>query len=270
VRYDFVVLGSGPAGRRAAVQAAKLGKSVLVIDNRDRVGGVSVHTGTIPSKTLRETVLNLSGWRERGFYGRSYRVKREIDGSDLSARLGKTLTHEIEVLEHQFARNGVRTLSGTGRFVDPSRIAVTRGGDGREQIFEADRVLIAVGTQPFRPPGVPFDGEVVLDSDEFIRNPRVPRSLTVVGAGVIGLEYATIFAAPWSNRAPDCSNSWTRKWLSIWFITCAIGACACCWAGKPNGSRSTRVRRCANWRMDARYAPICFCIPLVAKARPPR
>ena len=194
MRFDLVVLGSGPAGRRAAVQAAKLGKSVLVVDNRPQVGGVSVHTGTIPSKTLRETALNLSGWRERGFYGRAYRVKREISGADLSARLGKTLSHEIEVLEHQFARNGVRTMIGAGRFIDPHRIAVTSAG-AAEQIIEADRVLIAVGTAPHRPAGVPFDGHTVLDSDQFIQNPRVPRSLTVIGAGVIGLEYATIMSA---------------------------------------------------------------------------
>ena len=194
MRFDLVVLGSGPAGRRAAVQAAKLGKSVLVVDNRPQVGGVSVHTGTIPSKTLRETALNLSGWRERGFYGRAYRVKREISGADLSARLGKTLSHEIEVLEHQFARNGVRTMIGAGRFIDPHRIAVTSAG-AAEQIIEADRVLIAVGTAPYRPAGVPFDGHTVLDSDQFIQNPRVPRSLTVIGAGVIGLEYATIMSA---------------------------------------------------------------------------
>ena len=116
-RYDFVILGSGPAGRRAAVQAAKLGKSVLVVDERAQVGGVSVHTGTIPSKTLRETVLNLSGWRERGFYGQSYRVKQDIGAADLTARLGKTLEHEVAVQEHQFARNGVRVAHGAGRFV---------------------------------------------------------------------------------------------------------------------------------------------------------
>ncbi len=197
MRFDFVVLGSGPAGRRAAVQAAKLGKSVLVVDNRARVGGVSVHTGTIPSKTLRETALNLSGWRERGFYGRSYRVKREIDGADLAARLGKTLSHEIEVLEHQFARNGVRTMIGAGRFHDSHTLVVDSGCEGatQEQVVEAERILIAVGTQPHRPEAIPFDGVSVLDSDDFILNPRVPRSLTVVGAGVIGLEYATIFAA---------------------------------------------------------------------------
>src|SRR5579864_7486885 len=108
--YELIVIGSGPSGRRAAVQAAKLGRSVLVVENRFRVGGVSVHTGTIPSKTLRETVLNLSGWRERGFYGRAYRVKKEIDGADLGQRLRMTLDYEIEVLEHQFARNGVKTF----------------------------------------------------------------------------------------------------------------------------------------------------------------
>lgn len=193
MHYEFAVLGSGPAGRRAAVQAAKLGKSVLVIDNRERVGGVSVHTGTIPSKTMRETALNLSGWRERGFYGRAYRVKHRITGDDLAMRLGKTLTHEIEVLEHQFARNGVQTMLGSARFIDSHRIAVTT--EAGERVIEAERILIAVGTEPHRPEGIPFDGTSVLDSDDFIRTPRVPRSLIVVGAGVIGLEYATIFAA---------------------------------------------------------------------------
>src|SRR3569832_2050305 len=104
--YDMLVIGSGPSGRRAAVQSAKLGKSVLVVDRGQRVGGVSVHTGTIPSKTLRETVLNLSGWRERGFYGRAYRAKADICPEDLRRRLHITLDHEVEVLEHQFARNG--------------------------------------------------------------------------------------------------------------------------------------------------------------------
>jgi NAD(P) transhydrogenase len=196
-RYDFVVLGSGPAGRRAAVQAAKLGHSVLVVDNRSRVGGVSVHTGTIPSKTLRETALNLSGWRERGFYGASYRVKQQIAATDLSARLGKTLDHEIDVLEHQFARNGVQVRQGEARFVDAHRLAIAACDGDRmiEEEVEADKVLIATGTQPWRPTGIPFNGTSVLDSDQFILAPRLPRSLTVVGGGVIGLEYATIFSA---------------------------------------------------------------------------
>ncbi|MEQ1726647.1 MAG: Si-specific NAD(P)(+) transhydrogenase [Sphingopyxis sp.] len=197
MHYDFVVLGSGPAGRRAAVQAAKLGKSVLVIDNRARVGGVSVHTGTIPSKTLRETILNLTGWRERSFYGRSYRVKQDISADDLGNRLGKTLRHEVDVLEHQFARNGVKTMVGAGSFVDPHTIKITGATHGRwyEEMVEAGAILIAVGTRPHRPPDIPFDNQSILDSDDFIANPRVPRSLMVIGAGVIGLEYATIFSA---------------------------------------------------------------------------
>jgi len=192
--YDLVVIGSGPAGRRAAVQAAKAGKTVLVVEGRRRVGGVSVHTGTIPSKTLRETVLNLTGWRERGFYGRSYRVKKEIAGSDLDTRLGKTLEHEVDVLEHQFQRNGVRTMEGFARFLDPHHVVVT-APDTSETVVAGDRFLIAVGTNPFRPDYIPFDGTSVLDSDMLIESPRVPRSLVVIGAGVIGIEYATIFSA---------------------------------------------------------------------------
>ena len=116
-QHDFVVIGSGPAGRRAAIQAAKLGRSVLVLEKGRRVGGVSVHTGTIPSKTLRETVLNLTGWRERGFYGRAYRAKKDITAADLRKRLHITLDHEVEGLEHQFARNTVDTVIGAARFL---------------------------------------------------------------------------------------------------------------------------------------------------------
>ena len=196
VRYDFVVLGSGPAGRRAAIQAAKLGRSVLVIDDRAKVGGVSVHTGTIPSKTLRETALNLSGWRERGFYGRSYRARASIVSEDLSARMAMTFGHEVAVLEHQYLRNGVATVIGRGRFTGPHSLVVERDIDGRmvEEHVEAEKILIAVGTQPYRPPDIPFNDDTVVDSDAFILKPRIPRSLTVVGGGVIGVEYATIFS----------------------------------------------------------------------------
>jgi len=193
-KYDFIVIGSGPSGRRAAIQAAKLGKSVLVVEGRKRVGGVSVHTGTIPSKTLRETALNLSGWRERGFYGRSYRVKKEIGSADLGIRLMKTLEHEVDVLEHQFLRNGVHTMSGFARFADPHRLIVT-SPDGSELAVEGERILIAVGTVPYRPDNVDFSDPAILDSDEVAEIPHLPRSLTVIGAGVIGIEYATIFSA---------------------------------------------------------------------------
>ena len=192
--YDLIVIGSGPAGRRAAVQAAKLGRSVLVVENRLRVGGVSVHTGTIPSKTLRETVLNLSGWRERGFYGLAYRVKKDIEGKDLGARLAKTLDYECDVLEHQFARNGVQTLAGQARFRDAHEIEVMPPAGDPVRLY-ADKIVIAVGTRPYRPANIPFDDRSIVDSDSLVAEPRVPRSLTVIGAGVIGLEYATIFSA---------------------------------------------------------------------------
>ena len=192
--YDLIVVGSGPSGRRAAVQAAKLGRSVLVIEKGRRVGGVSVHTGTIPSKTLRETVLNLTGWRERGFYGLAYRVKKDIVADDLVARLNKTLEHEVETLEHQFARNRVDTLHGLASFTGPRQIEVqVEAGETRH--VEASRIVIAVGTRPLRPAHIPFDGATVLDTDEVVELKLLPRSLTVVGAGVIGVEYATIFSA---------------------------------------------------------------------------
>ncbi|NJO38320.1 MAG: Si-specific NAD(P)(+) transhydrogenase [Rhizobiales bacterium] len=192
--YDLIVIGSGPAGRRASIQAAKFGKSVLVIDRQQQVGGVSVHTGTIPSKTLRETVLNLSGFRERGFYGRTYRVKKDISADDLRQRLRLTLDHEVETLEHQFARNQVHTLRGHARFVDPHSVDVQKP-DGDSVRLSAPRFLVAVGTKPFRPAEIPFDGEAIVDSDDILSLKRLPKTLAVIGAGVIGLEYATIFSA---------------------------------------------------------------------------
>jgi NAD(P) transhydrogenase len=192
--YDLIIVGSGPAGRAAAIQAGKLKRRVLVIDRKDRLGGVSVHTGTIPSKTLRETVLNLSGWRERSFYGRSYRVKDNIGADDLKARLHMTLDHEVDVLEHQFNRNHVDTLHGMARFVDDKTIEIaTEAGDVTR--LTADRFLISTGTKTHRPDTVPFNGRTVVDSDEFLELARIPRSLIVVGAGVIGVEYATMFSA---------------------------------------------------------------------------
>ncbi|MFT3725495.1 MAG: Si-specific NAD(P)(+) transhydrogenase [Hyphomonadaceae bacterium] len=191
--FDLIVIGSGPAGRRAAVQAAKLKKSVLVVEKGRRVGGVCVHTGTIPSKTLRETVLNLSGWRERGFYGRAHRNKETITADDLRRRLSITLEHEVEILEHQFARNNVRWITGEAHFIDPLHIEVaTNTGPQR---FTAQKFILAVGTEPHRPSHIPFDGEAILDPDEILELKRLPRSLSVIGGGVIGIEYATIFSA---------------------------------------------------------------------------
>ena len=192
--YDLIIIGSGPAGRSAAMQAGKLKRRVLVIDARARLGGVSVHTGTIPSKTLRETVLNLSGWRERSFYGRSYRVKNEIGADDLKARLHKTLDYEVDVLEHQFNRNHVDVLHGKARFLSATEVEVATES-GEITLVTGDKFLIATGTRTYRPDNIPFNGSSIIDSDEFLEMSQIPRSLIVVGAGVIGVEYATMFAA---------------------------------------------------------------------------
>lgn len=192
--FDLLVIGSGPAGLRAVIQAAKLGKCVGIVERRSLVGGVSVHTGTIPSKTIREAVLYLSGWRQHGFYGRSYRVKKEITAKDVMQRVEITLQHEVEVIQHQLFRNGVSILHGTAHFIDPHQISVI-DIDGKETKYEAKNFLIAVGTQPYHPDNIPFNGESVMDSDDILNLRKIPRSMTVIGAGVIGIEYATIFNA---------------------------------------------------------------------------
>jgi NAD(P) transhydrogenase len=194
VHYDLIVIGSGPAGKRAAIQAAKIGKSVLLIEKNEIVGGVTVHTGTIPSKTLRETVLFLSGWRQRGIYGRSYKVKDHITADDLKQRLTSTLGHEIEIIQHQLMRNGVEIEYGHARFIDEHTISVEQH-DGLINQFTADYFVICVGTRTHRPGNVPFDGEAIIDSDEILHLKRIPKKLLVVGGGVIGVEYATIFKA---------------------------------------------------------------------------
>ena len=191
-RYNLVVIGGGPAGKRGAIQAAKAGKSVLIVDKGKLIGGVSVHTGTIPSKTMRETILNLSGWRERGFYGRGYKVKDDITAADIHKRLRLTIDHEVDVLEDQYDRNNVERVSGSAKFVNKNTITVALA-DGTKTCVEADKFLLAVGTKPHRPDGVPFDGKRILDSDEILKTTDLPKSLIVIGAGVIGVEYATIF-----------------------------------------------------------------------------
>ncbi|MCH7881400.1 MAG: Si-specific NAD(P)(+) transhydrogenase [Proteobacteria bacterium] len=190
--YDFIVIGSGPAGKRAAIQASKLGKNVLLIEKREIVGGVTVHTGTIPSKTLRETVLSLSGWRHRGIYGRSYQVKDNIIAENFTQRLQSTLTHEVEVIEHQLIRNNVRMANGHARFKDEHTVTA-ENFEGKVTRYSADKILICAGTKSRRPEKIPFDGDAIIDSDEIIDLHRIPKKLLVVGGGVIGMEYATIY-----------------------------------------------------------------------------
>jgi len=192
--FDMLVIGSGPAGQRAAIQGAKLGKHVALVEQRAVLGGVTAHTGTIPSKTLREAVLYLSGWRQRGFYGHGYRVKDRITADDLVYRLDKTVQHQIDVVQNQLQRNGVTLFEGTASFSDPRTIKVSNG-NGSASHYGADRIVIATGTTPHRPADIVFDDKNVIDSDGILDLREIPRRMTVIGAGVIGVEYATIFSA---------------------------------------------------------------------------
>jgi NAD(P) transhydrogenase len=192
--WDLIVIGSGPAGQKAAIQAAKLGRRVALVERRHMVGGVCTNTGTIPSKTLREAVLYLTGWHQRGVYGASYRVKDEIEVDDLFRRTHHVIASDIEVIRDQLTRNHVQIVSGEGRFVDPHTIAVRTSHDN-ERTLMAESIILAVGTRPARPAGVAFDERTVLDSDGILGLGKIPGSLVVVGAGVIGIEYASMFAA---------------------------------------------------------------------------
>lgn len=192
----MVVLGSGPGGQKAAIAAAKLGRSVAVIEKRNMIGGVCINTGTIPSKTLREAVLYLTGLNQRELYGASYRVKDEITVTDLGMRTQHVIGREIQVIRSQLARNHVTVLQGTGRFLDPHTIGIVHDeGKTEETKITAEKIVIATGTSPARPSTVEFDDRTVIDSDAILHLDRVPETLVVVGAGVIGIEYASMFAA---------------------------------------------------------------------------
>ncbi|MGW8246577.1 MAG: Si-specific NAD(P)(+) transhydrogenase [Acidiferrobacterales bacterium] len=193
-RYDFLIIGCGPAGLNAAVQAALLGRSVMVVDRNDTPGGVTVHTGTLPSKTLREAILYLTGWRQRGFYGRGYRLKETITAADLKQRLDITIDHEIALLQEQLHRHNIHTITGNARFINPHRMAVEQP-DGEVVELEAEKILLATGTRPRRPDNVPFDDNTIIDSDGILRMQKIPKSLIVFGGGVIGTEYSTMFNA---------------------------------------------------------------------------
>ncbi len=191
--YDLLVMGSGPAGQKAALCAAKLGRRVAVIDRAASVGGVCIHTGTIPSKAIREAVLHLTGIRERSLYGEGYAVKAAITMEDLLHRARHVVRTEVDVIRNQMARNGVTMLAGSASFIDPHTVLVEDENDKHE--LRANHVLVAVGTEPARPPEVPFTPGQVIDSNELLTLTSLPRSIAIVGGGVIGTEYACMLAA---------------------------------------------------------------------------
>ncbi len=193
MRYDMLVIGSGPAGQRGAIAAAKLGKRVALIERRpENLGGVCLHTGTIPSKTMREAILYLSGYKHREVYKDRYVQKRKITMDDLRRKLDQVVSREMQVIQEYLDRNQVDLFAGEAQFVDPHTVQVLR--DGHTERVSADKILVACGTKPARPSYIPFDGRTIFDSDELLRLDQIPRSMIVIGAGVIGIEYGLMFA----------------------------------------------------------------------------
>ena len=190
--YDLIVIGSGPAGQRAAIQAAKSGKRVAVVEKREVVGGVCINTGTIPSKTLREAVIHFSGFNYQGIYGMNYRVKDKVTMADLSFRVQHVIKTEIDVTQAQLSRNNIETLTGQAAFADATHVDVTNSS-GTTRI-QAPFVIIAAGTKPAESPKIPLNGRNVVNSDQILSMSEMPRTLIVVGGGVIGVEYTCMFA----------------------------------------------------------------------------
>lgn len=190
--YDMLVIGSGPAGQKAAIQGAKVGKKVGIVERKKFVGGLCINSGTIPSKSLREAVLFLSGFRQRNLYGASYRVKKDITFEDLLFKCDHVVKAEQEVVQNQLIRNHVDYIVGNASFIEPHRLSIKQDLETNEH--SADYIMIAVGTEPSRPVGIPFDDTTIIDSDGLLALKQLPKSLTIVGGGVIGCEYASILA----------------------------------------------------------------------------
>jgi NAD(P) transhydrogenase len=191
--YDLLVIGSGPSGQRAAVSAVKKGKRVALVEMRSVVGGVCINTGTIPSKTMREAVLHLSGYNYRSIYGMNYRVKEKITMSDLAFRVQHVIKTEIDVTEAQLSRNGVDVITGVASFVDTRHVRID-GANG-SNVHESERIVIAVGTRPANSAKVPINGRTIINSDQVLELQNLPKTMIVVGGGVIGVEYTCMFAA---------------------------------------------------------------------------
>jgi NAD(P) transhydrogenase len=190
--YDLIVIGSGPAGQRAAIQGAKCGRRVVLVEQREIVGGVCVNTGTIPSKTMREAVLHLSGFEYQGIYGVNYHVKDKITMADLGFRVNGVIKTESDVMQAQLGRNGVEVLTGKGSFLAPNQVRVENSRGQAD--LEASVIIIATGTKPALSPTVPINGRNILNSDQILHMGDIPKTLIVVGGGVIGVEYACMFA----------------------------------------------------------------------------
>ncbi|MBV8514972.1 MAG: Si-specific NAD(P)(+) transhydrogenase, partial [Acidobacteria bacterium] len=189
--YELIVIGSGPGGQRAAINAVKAGKRVALVEKQS-MGGVCINTGTIPSKTMREAVLHLSGFYDQSFYGANYHSKDQITMADLNFRVQRVIENEVSVVQDQLKRNGVDIYHGMAKFLDPHHLRVENNNGFAE--LEAEYIILATGTKPAANPKVPINGRNIINSDQILSMPQVPRTLIVVGGGVIGVEYACMFA----------------------------------------------------------------------------
>lgn len=196
-KYDFIIIGTGPAGLTAALTTAKVGKRVMVLEKEGTLGGVCVNTGTFPSKTLREAVLHLTGHLKRKLFEGDYCTTddAEISMAKLQQRLQHVRTEEHAIINSQLNRNGIDILRGNARFLTPGTIAVDVLGQEGETHLDGERIIIATGSQPRNPPDIPFDHKTIVDSKSILSIPHIPDTMIILGGGVIGSEYATIFAA---------------------------------------------------------------------------
>jgi len=192
--FDLVVIGSGPAGEKGAAQAAYFGKRVALVEKAPALGGASVHTGTLPSKTLRETALYITGFQRRRLYGMTLDVDRATSLRQLMGRLRTVTDQQVAQIDRSMQRHGVTVVRGAATFASPNEVVV-RSPEGAARTLRAPYFLVAPGSSPHRPAGVPFDDPDVEDSDTILDLDRIPLSLAVVGGGVIGCEYACLFAA---------------------------------------------------------------------------
>ena len=191
---DYVVIGSGPTGQKAAIQAAKLGKSVVVIEQDAYPGGASLNSGTIPSKSLREAILSLTDFYQRSFYGKDH-AKKTVSINDLNYRLHRVLDEQRRMIVHQFEKNKIRLIHGAASFTDPHHVVIADENNQPFLSVEGKFFLIAAGSKPRNPMGIPFDNEVILDSTRLLSIDHLPKTLIVLGGGIIGSEYASFFAA---------------------------------------------------------------------------
>ncbi|HUK18174.1 MAG TPA: Si-specific NAD(P)(+) transhydrogenase, partial [Bryobacteraceae bacterium] len=191
-QFDVIVIGSGPAGQRAAIQAAKCGRRVVVIEQREIVGGACINTGTIPSKTMREAVLHLSGYQYQGIYGVNYKVKDKITMADLGFRVNQVIKTEVDVTQSQLSRNGVSVVFARASFLDATHVRIVNSRGQAD--LEAPIIIVGTGTKPAVSPAVPLNGRTIVNSDQILSIADVPRTLIVVGGGVIGVEYTCMFA----------------------------------------------------------------------------